>query len=74
MVNEEIGLKQTWEPWAVDREFMTFFYRCVEQIIPLGKIKLMPVETREGGLRGVLEGIQLVKDGGSRGKKLVYAL
>jgi hypothetical protein len=29
IVNEEIGLKQTWEPCPVDREFMTFFYRCV---------------------------------------------
>ncbi|KAJ5296333.1 uncharacterized protein N7443_007226 [Penicillium atrosanguineum] len=74
IVNEGLGLNRTWEPSAVDREFMTFFYRCVEQIIPLGKIKLMPVEVREGGLEGVLEGIQLVKDGGALGKKLVYAL
>jgi hypothetical protein len=74
IVNEELGLSQTWEPSAVDREFMSFFYRCMEQIIPLGKIKLMPVELRRGGLEGILEGVHLVRSGGARGKKLVYVL
>lgn len=74
IVNEEYGLNRTWEPSAVDREFMAYFYRCVEQMIPLGKIRLMPVEVRNGGLEGVLEGVELVRNGRALGKKLVYVL
>ncbi|KAI9923887.1 hypothetical protein MW887_008192 [Aspergillus wentii] len=63
---------QTWEASELDRKFMISFYRRMERLLEQGQLRLMPVDIRNGGLKGVLEGVsELNKD---KGRKLVYIL
>lgn len=66
-------LGMTWDPSAADREFMAGFYRRAESLLSNGRLGLMPFEIMEGGLAAIPRGIAYVKDGGVRGKKLVYS-
>lgn len=72
LLNKDWGIERTWEASTENKEFMVSFYRFVEGFLQDGRLQSMPVEKREGGLAGVLEGISLVRNGGVRGKKLVY--
>lgn len=74
MINEEIGLKRTWEASASDKGFMVTFYRRVEEFLQNKMLQPMPIEVRNGGLAGALEGVSEVRQGRVRGKKLVYEL
>jgi NADPH:quinone reductase-like Zn-dependent oxidoreductase len=48
------------------------FAEIAEQLLADGKIKPHPKEVRAGGLAGVLDGVQDLKDQRVHGKKLVY--
>lgn len=74
VIKEEIGLKRTWEPSASDKDFMVAFYRRVEEFLQNKMLRTIPIEIREGGLVGALEGVSEVRQGSVRGKKLVYEL
>ncbi|KAE9382259.1 oxidoreductase [Stipitochalara longipes BDJ] len=50
------------------------FAKTAEHLLKEGKIKPHPKEIREGGLKGVLDGIQDMREKKVRGKKLVYVL
>lgn len=67
-------LGQTWEPARRDRDFMGSFYEIVGRILAEEKLRLMPVEKRDGGLEKVPEGISDVRRGNVHGKKLVYPI
>jgi hypothetical protein len=50
------------------------FAEVAERLLAEGKIKPHPKDVREGGLKGVLDGIQDLREKKVRGKKLVYLL
>lgn len=56
-----------------NKEFMRGFFRdYVGRLWEGGKLRLMPVEARNGGWEDVVEGIAEVRGGGGRGRKLVW--
>ncbi|KAJ5151620.1 hypothetical protein N7492_009915 [Penicillium capsulatum] len=72
MVHDGLGISQTWEASKEDKRFMVDFYRQVEKALADGRLKPMPIEVQEGGLESILDGVSKVRQGGARGKKLVY--
>lgn len=74
MVNEAWGISHTWEASADDKNFMVSFYSQMETVLAEGKLRPMSIEVQEGGLGDILEGVSVVRNGGVRGKKLVYLL
>jgi len=63
-----------WEAIPEDYEFAKMFLRVGIRLIIGGKIKIHRRDVREGGLEGVLEGMEEMKQGKVSGKKLVYKL
>jgi len=55
-----------------DLEFATMFWDLSAKLLGEGKVKPHPVDVRAGGLKGVLEGMEDMKNGKVSGKKLVY--
>ena len=48
--------------------------RVAEELVSRGLVRPHEVDVRGGGLRAVLEGLQELRAGGVRGKKLVYSI
>jgi NADPH:quinone reductase-like Zn-dependent oxidoreductase len=57
-----------------DFEFMKKFVAISQKLIDEGKIKPHNLDIRPGGLEGVFQGLQDMKNGKVSGKKLVYKL
>lgn len=57
-----------------DHEFGKSFWQLSEKLLMERKIRVHPLETRQGGLEGVLEGLDDLMQGAVSGKKLVYNL
>ncbi|KAL2279291.1 hypothetical protein FJTKL_13501 [Diaporthe vaccinii] len=57
-----------------DYEFGQAFWKMAEGLLSEGKFKVHPSDARGGGLEGVLKGLEELKLGNVRGKKLVYNL
>lgn len=57
---------------AEDYAFAKKWWGISEKIFMEGKVKAHPVSVRKGGLRGVLEGLQEMREGKVSGEKLVY--
>ena len=57
-----------------DFEFAKKFWQLSAKLLADGKIKVHAVDLREGGLEGVLRGLDDLKNGKVSGKKLVYRL
>ena len=55
-----------------DLQFMTMFIGIAQELLAEGKIKPHPVSLRQGGLKGVLDGLQEMREGNVSGEKLVY--
>ncbi|KAE8320176.1 chaperonin 10-like protein [Aspergillus transmontanensis] len=55
-----------------DREFAEMFWKLSEPLIAQGTIKVHPIKVCADGLKGVLEGMQLLKEDKVSGQKLVY--
>ncbi|THC90563.1 hypothetical protein EYZ11_009964 [Aspergillus tanneri] len=55
-----------------DKAFAEKFWAMAQKLLAEGKVKPHPVSVREGGLRGVLEGMQAMKEDKVSGEKLVY--
>ena len=55
-----------------DARFMDMFVPVAEGLLKEGKIKTHPASVRPGGLAGVLEGLQEMREGKVSGEKLVY--
>jgi len=55
-----------------DFEFAKSFFELTEKLIAEGKLKTHPDELRQGGLEGVLKGMDEMKNNGVSGVKLVY--
>lgn len=59
---------------AGDYEFGQAFWKMTEGLMAEGKFKVHPRDVRGGGLEGALKGLEALKLGEVRGKKLVYNL
>lgn len=57
-----------------DREFSRQFFEMVEGMLTEKMIRNHPIEIRQGGLGALTEGIEEVRLGNVRAKKLVYPL
>lgn len=57
----------------VMEEFAKKWVLIGERLVQTGQIQPHPVEIREGGLAGVLDGLQEIRRKGPRGKKIVYS-
>lgn len=55
-----------------DEEFAGKFWLLTEKLLAEGKVKAHPSEVREGGLEGVLKGLQDLREKKVSGAKLVY--
>lgn len=55
-----------------DPRFMEMFVPIAEALLASGKVQVHPPSVREGGLRGVLDGLQAMREGKVSGEKLVY--
>lgn len=56
------------------RKFGVDLARMLEGLLRDGKVVPHPVQVREGGLEGALQGLEEIKAGTVRGHKLVYLL
>lgn len=59
---------------AEDRRFASVLFPMAERLIRDGLIKPHPIEIRSGGLEAVVTGIEDLKKGDARGRKLVYKI
>jgi hypothetical protein len=50
------------------------FWKLAGQLLEQGKLKVHPPSVRPNGLKGVLEGMQEMRDGKVSGEKLVYKI
>ncbi|KAK0717742.1 putative zinc-binding oxidoreductase ToxD [Lasiosphaeria miniovina] len=55
-------------------EFGKAFWPLAEALLAEGRIRVHPVQVGEGGLEGVFEGLQAMREGKVSGKKLVYRI
>ncbi|KAH8691552.1 chaperonin 10-like protein [Talaromyces proteolyticus] len=55
-----------------DKAFAEEFLAVAEPLLAEGKIKVHPAKLGKGGLQGVLDGLQQLKEGKVSGEKLVY--
>ena len=72
--------KRTWSKtfsishlvFAKYHRFGKIFWELAERVLAEKKVKVHPVDIRPGGLKGVLEGMEEMRQGKVSGKKLVY--
>jgi len=57
-----------------DYEFGKKFWELATTLLAEGKFKVHPPSVRKGGLKGVLEGLQEMREGKVSGEKLVYLI
>ena len=62
----------TWPAVPEDFELGKKFFTLTETLLEQGLIKTHPASVREGGLAGILDGMQQMKEGKVSGVKLVY--
>ncbi|OJD28899.1 zinc-binding oxidoreductase [Diplodia corticola] len=55
-----------------DLEFATRFWKVAGELLEQGKVKPHPPQVREGGLGGILDGLEDMRQGKVSGVKLVY--
>ncbi|KAF2494441.1 oxidoreductase-like protein [Lophium mytilinum] len=67
-------MTKTPEQGVEDYEFGVKFWKDTEGLLNSGKLKAHPAEVREGGLTGILQGLDDLKNGKVSGVKLVYKL
>jgi len=63
--------------WTANPDHLRFsamFWKLAEGLLAKEKIKTHPVDARDGGLEGVLRGLDEMRQGKVRGRKLVYRL
>lgn len=60
--------------WARDEDawFMEMFIQIMEGLLVDGKIKVNPPSVCRGGVRGIFDGLQAMREGKMSGEKLVY--
>lgn len=57
-----------------DFEFAKNFGTLSMELIASGNVTVHPVEVNKGGLEGVFDGLQRLREGRVHGKKLVYRI
>ncbi|KAI9696748.1 MAG: hypothetical protein M1836_005110 [Candelina mexicana] len=57
-----------------DFEFGVMFWKLAEQLLEQGRLKVHPPRVKPEGLKGVLEGMQEMRQGKVSGEKLVYRI
>lgn len=62
------------EPEPRLREMADLLFPRIQRLMDGGKIQPHPVKLEDGGLPGLLDGVQKIRNGGVSGQKLVYAL
>ena len=65
---------QVWEADLVDFELTKRMMVLGERLLADGVIKAHPARVEEGGLEGILDGMQLLKEHKVSGAKLVYRI
>ncbi|KAI1458276.1 oxidoreductase-like protein [Annulohypoxylon moriforme] len=63
-----------WKVTPEDFEFGSKFWSVTEDLLAQGKLKVHPVSLREGGLDGILGGLEEMRQNKVSGKKLVYKI
>jgi aspyridone synthetase trans-acting enoyl reductase len=58
----------------LDREFAARMFPLAEQLLEQRRLKPHPIEVRTGGLAGIVEGIEDLRTGQVRARKLVYPI
>jgi len=49
-----------------------FLFQKVQELLNAEKLRSHPVRVEEGGLKGILNGVEILRKGGISGQKLVY--
>ena len=57
-----------------DFDFGVMFWKLAGQLLEQGKLKVHPPKLRPEGLKGILEGMQEMREGKVSGEKLVYRI
>jgi len=77
-IGEEVGWENssrgTIPAKSEDYEFAKNFWTLTERLLAHGRLKPHPISKREGGLDGILDGLNDLRDGKNSGVKLVYTL
>lgn len=63
---------ERWEAVPEDWELAKRFFTLAEKLVGGGLIKAHPAKVMEGGLEGIVGGMQMLKEGKVSGVKLVY--
>ncbi|KAE8374909.1 chaperonin 10-like protein [Aspergillus bertholletiae] len=72
-IGEQFNLGEMSFPASMeDKIFASEFCTLAEKLLADGKIKVHPPKVNPGGLQGVLEGLELLKENKVSGEKLVY--
>ncbi|ETS82458.1 Protein TOXD [Pestalotiopsis fici W106-1] len=73
VVGEEFTFgNQPWPAKPEDKEFAEKFWPVASKLLSEGKVKVHNVKVNPGGLNGVLEGLELMRQDKVSGEKLVY--
>ncbi|KAI1776648.1 GroES-like protein [Hypoxylon cercidicola] len=59
---------------AVDRQFAKVWFALAERLVEEGRLKAHPIEVRSGGLTSIADGIEHLRKGQVKARKLVYPL
>jgi hypothetical protein len=65
---------QEWPFVENEFEFVKRFVLFMERLLEEGKIKSHPATVREGGLEGIVQGMEDIRLGKISGEKLVYVV
>lgn len=57
-----------------DHEFAVHFTKLVQELLSQGELTVHPVSLQQGGLDGVLDGVNKMREGSVSGVKLVYRI
>jgi NADPH:quinone reductase-like Zn-dependent oxidoreductase len=66
--------KKEYPPRPEDYEFGKMFWALSEKLLADGQIRAHPTQVGSGGLKGVFDGLQAMREGKVSGAKLVYRI
>ena len=76
MFNKPINWQKPYrrEARPKDKEFAEHWFRLAQELIDMGAIVPHPIREENGGLEGIIGGVDMVRKGEVSGAKLVYRI
>ena len=73
-LGREVRLHGIWPPSPEDHAHMAQFLSKTPELVATGQVKPNPIKLWEGGLDGIADGLQYMREGKNSGEKIVYRI